>query len=89
MNFVILNDVRQKMPGHPLCIHHATIARGSKEYVIYRDKRTNNLYFEEVVSNLVNWQLKEIEEWTEWADLVNFCKDAKLLEVGEAKVAVA
>lgn len=89
MNFVILNDVRQKIPCHSDCIHHATIRRGFKEYVVYRHKGHNTLYFEEVAANVVNWELKLIEDDDEWLDLVAFCKAAKLLEIGEAKVAVA
>lgn len=86
MYFVILNDVRQALPlpngkFSPRFIHHATIRRGFKEYIIFRDKQTNEVYLEEVERHKATFTLNEIKDEQEWQDLKDFAEAAGFLQV--------
>lgn len=90
MNTVIVNDVQQYMdkslPFGPW-IHHATLKRGFKEYVVFRNALSNQVYIEEVEQHRATLILQKIEDDQEWQDLVSFAKAAGLLEIGkEVKV---
>ena len=88
--FVIVSDVVQEIPGLKMgpyaetVIHHATLKRRNKEYVVVRSKETNKLYIEEVERGRATFVLKKIEDDAEWADVVRFCKDAGVLSIGAA-----
>ena len=91
MNIVILNDIQQpmdhKLPFGPW-IHHATLRRGFKEYICFRQALTNKFYIEEVEQHRATLVLNKIEDDNEWNDLCSFCKDAGLLNIaGEFKIA--
>lgn len=84
MNFIIVNDIRQTMdlqlPYGPW-VHHATIKRGFKEYIVFRQKSSGKIYLEEVEQQRATLVLKQIEDQNEWNDLYSFCMNAGLLLV--------
>lgn len=84
MNFVIVNDIRQpidtKVQGGPW-LHHATINRGFKEYIIFRSIPTGKIYLEEVEQHMATLVLKQIEDDNEWSDLFMFARAAGLLDI--------
>lgn len=86
--FVIVSDVVQEVPGLAIgpnaepVVHHATIKRRDKEYVLLRAKKSNKIYVEEVERNRATFVLKEIKSDAEWADVVRFCDAAGLLSMG-------
>jgi hypothetical protein len=88
--FIVLSDVQQILPqskfqGGPW-VHHASIARGFKEYVVLRHINTNKIYIERIDPKDPQLFIR-IEDDSEWNDLYAFCKDAGLLNVsGEIKV---
>lgn len=92
MDFVIINDVRQRMalddPNGPW-IHHATVMRGFKEYIIFRHKLTGKVYLEQVESHRASLVLQLIEDSQEWQDLHDFAKNAGLLSIAGEEIKVA
>lgn len=83
-DFVIINDVRQKLPGDlpgGPWIHHATVRRRFKEYIIFRNGLTGEIYLEQLIPDMVNVYLQKIEDINEWKDLYLFAKHAGLLDV--------
>lgn len=91
MNFVIINDIRQAMDNklpHGPWIHHATIKRGFKEYIVFRHQRTGKVYLEEVEQQRATLVLKQIEDQNEWDDLYSFCLNAGLLLVADDKIKI-
>ncbi len=92
MDFIIINDVRQKMssnlPNGPW-IHHATIRRGFKEYIIFRHSPSGKIYLEEVEQQRATLILKQIEDINEWKDLYAFSLAAGILQVLGPEVKVA
>lgn len=91
MNFIIINDIRQimdkKLPHGPW-IHHATIKRGFKEYIVFRHQGTGKVYLEEVEQQRATLVLKQIEDQNEWDDLYSFCLNAGLLLVADDKIKI-
>ena len=85
MDFVLINDVRQPITGNPRFIHHATVMRQTglkrKEYCIFRDKYTNQIYMEEIVDARVNVEFKQIEDDNEFLDLARFAEATGLLKI--------
>ena len=87
LDFVIVSDVVQVVPGLAIgpnaepVVHHATIKRRNKEYVVVRAQKSNKIYIEEVERNRATFALKEIESDAEWADVVRFCEAAGLLSM--------
>jgi hypothetical protein len=85
LDFVILNDVIQDLPGvfvgNPpeQCVHYATIKRREHEYMIFGGKISNTLWIEEVVKHRAGFELKAIESDAEWADLYRFAYAAGFL----------
>lgn len=91
MNYIIVNDIRQPIPiadGGPW-IHHATIKRGLKEYIIFRHKPTGKVYLEQVESHRATLVLQKIEDDREWADLYSFARAAGLLDAMNEEIKVA
>jgi hypothetical protein len=85
-DFVILNDVCQplqevRFPDGP-AIHHATIKRGLKEYIVFRQASSNKIYIEEVERHRATFVLKRIEDDAEWADIARFAEAAGLTNMG-------
>lgn len=86
MNYVVINDVREPLIGannkpSTRFIHHATIARGMKTYIIYRDRENNCCYLEEVEKHRAETALKRIKDDNEWQDLYEFAKQAGFLSI--------
>tara|TARA_Y100001938_G_C8031568_1_gene400935 strand:+ start:810 stop:1106 length:297 start_codon:yes stop_codon:yes gene_type:complete len=86
LGFVIINDICQPAKGIRFvdgpAVHHATIKRGVKEYIVFRQQSSNKFYIEEVERNRVTLALKKIEDDEEWRDIAAFCKAAGLLDIG-------
>lgn len=92
MNFVIINDVRQPMPDHlhnGPWIHHATVKRGPKEYIIFRHQASGKIFLEEVEQQRATLVLQFIKDNQEWKDLYDFALNAGLLAVMGPEVKVA
>ena len=92
LGFVIINDICQPAKGiwfaDGPAIHHATIKRGLKEYIVFRQQSSNAFYIEEVERNRVTLVLKKIEDDEEWRDIAAFCQAAGFLSIaGETKYA--
>lgn len=92
MNFVILNDIRQpidtKVPGGPW-VHHATVRRGFKEYIIFRSIKTNKVFLEEVEQHMATLKLNQIADDAEWNDLYFFALGAGLLDIVNTNLKVS
>lgn len=84
--FIIVNDVQQALDpkkfggGH--FVHHATIVRGFKEYMLYRQVGNHRLFIEEVDPKEPGL-FKKIEDDIEWKELVSFCHASGLLDVAK------
>ena len=103
MNFIIVNDIRQEInipSGMSIgeafgirqpdkWIHHATIKRGFKEYIVFRNQRTGQIYLEEVEQHRATLVLHKIQDDNEWQDLHDFCKATGVLNVIDAGTKVA
>jgi len=92
LDFKILSDVQQyiNLPGVPAkqWIHHATVVRRGKEYLVFRHAELGSIYMEEIEQHRSTIILNKIEDDTEWADLYYFCEAAGLFNItGEVKVA--
>ena len=89
-NFVIVNDICQLIPQilfeDGAAVHHATIKRGLKEYIVFRQASSNKIYIEEVERNKANFSLKKIEEDSEWADLYRFLLERGVLLVNPKEI---
>ena len=92
-NFVIVNDVIQKLPptifGGGPWLHIATIVRGFKEYCCFRHVPSDKVYIEEVdpTSAIL---FKQIEDVNEWNDLRQHLEQKGILAFGvgrEVKIA--
>ena len=66
-------------------IHHATIKRGVKEYVVFRHQPSQKIYIEEVEGHRATFELKQIDDDEEWTDLYHFCTAAGLMEASSSK----
>jgi len=82
--FILVNKVQQLMDpkvftGGPW-VHHATVARGFKEYVAFRHLETNALYIEEIDAATPTL-FKKIEDDSEWLELARFLAAAGLLSM--------
>lgn len=86
LEFRIINDVQQYLDPtyfkNGPWVHHATLKRRNKEYIVFRQASTNKLYVEYVEANRANLILKRIEDDEEWQDAVDFCEAAGLLKIG-------
>tara|TARA_R110002126_G_scaffold9753_1_gene43521 strand:- start:406 stop:744 length:339 start_codon:yes stop_codon:yes gene_type:complete len=93
-DFIILNDVIQPLDtkvfqGGPW-EHLATVGRGLRQYMAFRRSNHNpnharGLDGYEVWIEIIDpheLALTQIEDDTEWLDVANFLKHAKLLEIG-------
>lgn len=84
-NFVIVNDICQLIPQilfeDGAAVHHATIKRGLKEYIVFRQASSNKIYIEEVERNRAKFVLKRINDDKEWQEIALFCRDAGLLDI--------
>jgi len=92
MNFIIINDIRQKLPDHlhnGPWIHHATIKRGLKEYIVFRNQASGKIYLEEVEQHRATLVLQEIKDDQEWKDLYHFARNAGLLAATGPEIKVA
>ena len=92
MNFIIVNDIRQPMPDHlhnGPWIHHATIKRGLKEYIVFRHGPSGRIFLEEVEQHRATLVLNQIKDNQEWKDLYNFALNAGLLVAMGPEVKVA
>lgn len=86
LEFTIVNDVQQLLPPHlpgGPWVHHATIVRRNKEYLVFRHGFSNVMYIEEVAQHQVNIILKKIEDNNEWEAIYQFANDAGLLHIGQ------
>lgn len=70
-------------------IHHATIKRGFKEYIVFRHGPSGKIYLEEVEQQRATLVLKQVEDLNEWKDLYNFALAAGLLQVLGPEVKIA
>lgn len=84
--FAIISDVCQPLPevrfSDGPAIHHATIKRGMKEYVVFRQASSNKIYIEEVEAHRATFVLKRIEDEEEFKEISAFCEAAGLLDAG-------
>tara|TARA_Y100000034_G_C6740581_1_gene328626 strand:+ start:184 stop:480 length:297 start_codon:yes stop_codon:yes gene_type:complete len=87
LGYVILNDICQPIPQMQFedgpAIHHATIKRRQKEYIVFRQASSNKIYIEEVERHRATFVLRKIEDDKEWADIMRFCEAAGLLDIGK------
>lgn len=86
--FVLVNDVQQMLDPKVFCggkfLHLATVKRGVKEYIIFRELTTNKTYLE--ILNPKSPELFErITDDQEWSGLYHWAKAAGLLEMGVNK----
>ena len=85
-DFTIINDICQPIPQIRFddgpAVHHATIVRGLKEYIVFRQATSNKIYIEEVERHRATFNLKRIEDDQEWAAIAAFANAAGLLDIG-------
>lgn len=85
LDFKIINSVRSPIDNHPNYIHHATLIRRDKMYVVLRDKLTQKITIEHLEKNVVNFNCLYIEDDNEWQDAYDFCLNAGLLTISKNK----
>jgi len=89
--FVLVSDVIQEIPGLRFgnpperVIHHATVRRGNKEYLVMASGTSNQLYLNEVERRRATFKLKRIEDDMEYNELVEFLKAAGVFNAGGPK----
>lgn len=94
LQFKIISDVQQPIKQIKFedgaAIHIATIKRGVKEYIVFKQQTSNATYIEEVEAHSATFRLNKIEDDQEWQAIALFCRDAGLLSMsGEKKHASA
>jgi len=93
IDFILVNDIQQVLPpaifrGGPW-LHIATIVRGLREYICFKNTSTDKVYIEEIDSSSPTL-FKHISDTNEWNDLYMFLQQKGILAYGanrEIKVA--
>jgi len=89
--FVLISDVVQVVPGLAMgvppqkVVHHATIKRGFKEYVVLATEDSQTLFLNEVERNRATFNLLKIKDDVEFSDLVDFLTSAGIFHMGGLK----
>lgn len=84
LEFRIINDIQQLMPAslpNGPWVHHATVLRRGKEYIVFRHGFSNEIYLEQVAEGRTTFILQKIEDDNEWNDLYRFVEAAGLLRI--------
>lgn len=90
-DFVIVSDVVQIVPGLAMgnppqrVVHHATIRRGLKEYVVLASESSNELYLNQVERHRATFALQEIKDDQEYRDLMAFLTSSGIFAMGGPK----
>lgn len=90
-NFVLVSDVVQIIPKLALgtppqrVLHHATVRRGNKEYLVLSTEKSHVLYLNEVERNRATFALQEIKDDVEYNELVEFITAAGIFKMGGPK----
>jgi hypothetical protein len=91
LEFKIISDVIQAIPGLAMgyppeeVVHHATIIRGLKEYVVLTGKNTHKVWLNAVERHRASFELQEIKDDIEFQELMAFLTESGTFSMGGPK----
>lgn len=84
MNIILIDDIIKEMkvniPGQRW-MQHGYLKRGKKEYILYKEASSPEMYLEEVDIHGGDIILKKISDDSEWQDIMNYCINAGLVKI--------